>query len=175
MKITNKTISYTLKADDENGKMQLLDDAADVQLPSIEKTTDSIKGAGIMGEIDFPSYGQIGNMSLTINNRADNPKYAVLSRPGAIKIEIVWLNDVFDANSIKIGIQQNKVFITCLNKKYDPGKIEVGAAMEGSSEYEVIQYRKVVDGKEVLLVDKLNFKYVINGKDYMDEIRAALQ
>jgi phage tail tube protein FII len=65
--------------------------------------------------------------------------------------------------------------MTVINKKYDPGKIEVNAGADGSSEYEVIYYRKIIDGKEVLLIDKFNYKYVVNGKDYMNEIRAALQ
>ncbi|MGF7431094.1 phage major tail tube protein [Thermoanaerobacterium thermosaccharolyticum] len=173
-KLTNKTINYRLKATDENGVLQLIDDLADVQLPSIEKITDTIKGAGIMGEIDLPVYGQIGSMTFTVNNRADNPKYAILSRPGAINFEVVWVNDIFDSTNIAIGTQQNKVFMIGFNKKYEPGKIEVGAASDGSSEFEIIYYRKIVDGKEVLLIDKLNYKYVVNGKDYMNEIRAAL-
>jgi len=37
-KLTNKTINYRLKATDENGVLQLIDDLADVQLPSIEKS-----------------------------------------------------------------------------------------------------------------------------------------
>lgn len=174
MKITNKTIQYRLKADNQNGAMEIIDDAADLQLPSIEKLTDTIKGAGIMGEIDFPVYGQIGSMTFTVNNRADNSKYAVLSRPGAIKLEVIWMTDTLDSSNMKIGTQQNKVFMTGFNKKYDPGKIEVGASTDGSSEFEIIYYRKIVDGKETILIDKLNYKHVINGKDYMEDIRAAL-
>ncbi len=173
MKISNKIIYFKLKADDENGAMQVIDDAADLQLPSIEKITDAIKGAGIMGEIDFPVYGQIGSMVFTVNNKEDNPKYAMLSRPGAVKFEVVWTVDVIDGGNMKISTRQNKAFMTGINKKYDPGKIEVGATMDGSSEFEIVYYRKVTDGKEVLLIDKLNYKYVVNGKDYMEEIRAA--
>jgi hypothetical protein len=90
---SNKTVDFKLKATDENGILVVIDDAADIQLPSIEKLTDTLKGAGILGEIDWPSYGQIGPMALTINNKADNPKYSVLSRPGEIKMEILWVND----------------------------------------------------------------------------------
>ncbi len=174
MKVTNKTINYKFKADDENGVLMVIDDAADLQLPDIEKLTETLKGAGIMGEIDLPALGQIGSMTFAVNHRADNPNYAILSRPGAIKAEVIWLTDVFDSSNIKVGIQQHKVFMTMLNKKYSPGKIEVGAGGDGSSEYETVYYRKLVDGVEVLLIDKLNFKYVVNGKDYMQEIATAL-
>jgi len=174
-KIINKTINYALRATDQSEKLALIDDSADLQLPSIEKLTDTIKGAGIMGEIDMPTYGQLGSMTFTVNNRADNPQYAMLSRPGQIKFEVGWVTDIFDSANVKVGIQANKVFMTAINKKYEPGKIEVNSGADGSSEYEVIYYRKIVDGKEVLLIDKLNYKYVVNGIDYMEAMRAALQ
>ncbi len=174
MKISNKTIDYKLKASDPNEAMQLIDDSADLQLPSIEKLTDTIKGAGIMGEIDLPVYGQIGSMTFTVNNRADNSKYAMLSRPGPIKIEVVWTNDSLDSSNMNIGLQVNKVFMTGFNKKYDPGKIEVGGPSDGSSEFEIVYYRKLVNGTEIMLIDKLNGKYVVNGVDYMASSRAAL-
>lgn len=175
MKILNKTIQYRVKATDTNHRLQIIDDAADITLPSIEKLTDTIKGAGIMGEVDMPTYGQVAAMSLGINFRADNPQYAMLSRPGEIKFEIVWVVDVFDSNQVKIGIQQHKAFITAVNKTYNPGTIDVNASSDGSAEFEVFVYRKVVDGKEVLLIDKFNYKYVVNGVDYMAQLRTALQ
>lgn len=174
MKISNKTIDYKLKASDQNDAMQLIDDSADLQLPSIEKLTDTIKGAGIMGEIDLPVYGQIGSMTFTVNNRADNSKYAMLSRPGPIKFETVWSNDILDSSNMSIGLQVNKVFMTGFNKKYDPGKIEVGGPADGSSEFEIVYYRRLINGVEIILVDKLNGKYVVNGVDYMANSRAAL-
>ncbi|AOZ91628.1 phage major tail tube protein [Paenibacillus crassostreae] len=175
MKITNKTIQYKLKATDTTGNLVVIDDNSDLQLPSIEKLTDTIKGAGIMGEIDMPTYGQIGSMTFTVNNRADTAQYPMLSRPGEIKFEVIWVVDLFDSSNSKIGIQQNKVFMSAVNKTYDMGKIEVNAGADGSSEYEVYYLRKIIDGKEVLLIDKFNYKYAVNGVDYMANIRTALQ
>jgi P2 family phage contractile tail tube protein len=174
-KISNKTVQYKLKATDQAGKLTLIDDSSDLQLPSIEKLTDTIKGSGIMGEIDMPAYGQIGSMTFTINNRADNAQYAILSRPGEIKFEVVWVTDVFDSNNVRIGLQQNKVFMSGVSKKYDMGKVDVNAAADGSSDFEIYYIRKVVDGKEVLLLDKFNYKYVVNGVDFYEQLRTALQ
>jgi uncharacterized protein len=175
MKITNKTIQFKLKATDHTGALKLIDDASDLQLPSIEKLTDTIKGSGIMGEIDMPTFGQIGSMTFTVNNRADNAQYASLSRPGEIKFEVIWVTDTFDSNNVKIGLQQSKVFMTGVSKKYDMGKIDVNSAVDGSSEFEIFYLRKIVDGKEVLLLDKFNYKYVVNGVDYYNKLRTALQ
>ena len=68
----------------------------------------------------------------------------------------------------------SKVFITGVNKKYDPGKIENQTTMDGSIEFEVLRYRQIIDGKETLLIDKLNNIFKINGIDYMEKVRAAL-
>ncbi|MCL6459872.1 MAG: phage major tail tube protein, partial [Gorillibacterium sp.] len=92
-RITNKTIDYRLRATDKDKKLVLLENVSDVQLPSIEKLTDTVKGSGIMGEVDLPSFGQIGSMTFTVNYRADSAQYAMLSRPGEIKFELVWAVD----------------------------------------------------------------------------------
>lgn len=173
-KITNKTIQYRLKATDPSGKMTQIDDSSDLQLPSIEKLTDTLKGAGIMGEIDMPSFGQLGSMTFTVNNRADNPQYARLSRPGEIKFEVVWVVDVYDSKNVKVGIQTHKVYMSGVSKKHDLGKLEVNGGAEGSSEFEIYYLRKLVDGKEVLLIDKFNYKFAVDGKDYMEEMNKAL-
>jgi hypothetical protein len=114
-------------------------------------------------------------MVFTVNNRADNAQYAMLSRPGEIKFEVVWIVDLFDTAGVKIGIKQHKVFMSGVNKTYNAGNVEVNSGADGSSEFEIYYYRKIVDGKEVLLIDKFNFKYVVNGVDYMANIRTALQ
>jgi P2 family phage contractile tail tube protein len=175
VKISNKTVQYKLKATNEQGRLVLIDDSSDLALPSVEKLTDTISGSGIMGEIDMPTFGQVGSMTFTVNNRADNAQYAMLSRPGEIKFEVVWVVDVFDSNGMRIGLQQNKLFMSGMSKTYNMGAVNVNAAADGSSEFEVYYLRKVVDGKEVLLIDKFNYKYVVNGVDYFTALRTALQ
>ena len=169
---SNKTVTYRLRAVDTTGLLQLIDDSADVQLPSIDKMTDTVKGAGILGEIDMPSLGQIASMTMTVNFKADNPAYAKLARPGFINLELVWVVDVINTTTRATTVQQHKAFATVLNKKYNPGKIEAGATTDGSSEFEVSAYRKVVDGLEVMNIDKLNSIFSVDGTDYMAQVNA---
>ncbi len=53
-------------------------------------------------------------------------------------------------------------------------KLKINATMDGTIEYEVLRYRIVIDGEEILLIDKRNFKYKVNGVDYMEKVRTAL-
>lgn len=173
MKVGNKTIAFNFYGN-VNSRLKLIPDITDVQLPSIETASDAIKGAGILGEIDWPSFGQIGSMTLGINFRVASPDIVAISTPQLQEIEVRWVMDKFDTNNIKIGVEAHKVFVKGMPKKHDQGKIENAAAMDGSNEFEVVYYRHIIDGVETLLIDKFNYVYKINGVDYTSEIKAAL-
>ncbi len=64
--------------------------------------------------------------------------------------------------------------MTVANKKADEGKIESGASQDGSISFEVIAYKRICDGKEIINVDKLNGIYKINGKDMFSDISQYL-
>ena len=150
-----------------------IDDNVSCQLPSIEVQTGELKGAGILGTIDMPVTGQVGGMTFTINTRSINRLAANLARPGTQNIELRFARDVVTAGGQMVP-EGTKIFITGVNKKYDPGKVENATTMDGSIDFEVLRYRQVINGVETLLIDKQNYIYKINGVDYMRSIRAAL-
>lgn len=148
-------------------------DYVSCQLPSIEFATNEVKGAGILGSIDMPMTGQINAMTFSVTSRGINKSNTNLAKPGVQKLEIRFNRDVTQADGSVIP-EGSKVFINGVNKKYDPGKVEQGANMDGSIEFEVLRYRQVINGVETLLIDKLNYVYKINGIDYMEKVRASL-
>jgi len=150
-----------------------VDDNVSVQLPSIEVQTGEIKGAGILGTIDMPVTGQIGSMTLTINMRSVNKNSSRLARPGIHNLELRFARDVNTADG-QIIPAGTKIFISGLNKKFDPGKVEPPTTMDGSADFEVIRYRQVIEGVETLLIDKRNYIYKIDGVDYMQQVRQTL-
>lgn len=171
MKIANKTVNYSVYVR-ENGKSSKINDTTGVQLPSIEFLTDTIKGAGIMGEVDLPSFNQIGAMSTEISIRVSNEEMGLLA--SANELEIRWVTDVFDTQNIKVGILAHKAFMNGAIKKIDEGKIESSAAQEGAFEYEVYSYKRVINGKEILNIDKFNGIYAVNGKNLLQDVESAL-
>lgn len=175
MKVANKTIDYSIRANiGPDGKMELVRNHTNVELPPIEYGSDTIKGAGILGEIDWSSFTNIGPMPLKIGFNSDDPQKAALIAPGTKTIEVRWVIDVFDSNNVQVGTQYHKVFMTVVPKKTEMGKVEKGSTSDGSCEFETLTLKKTVDGKVVLEIDKLANKFVINGKDYMQDIRNAL-
>lgn len=173
MKIGNKTIAFNVYAKIED-VLKLVPETTDVQLPSIEYQSDSIKGAGILGEIDWPALAQPGSMTFSANFRVTGSDAIAIAAPKQQEFEVRWVIDKFDTNNIKIGVEAHKAFIKCIPKKHDSGKIEAAATMDGSNEYEVFYYRRIIDGKEVLLIDKFNYVFKVNGVDYTAQILAAL-
>lgn len=168
MIIAGNVIAHRLLVDSKE-----IADQVSCQLPSIEKPTSEIKGAGILGSIDMPITGQVNSMTFSITSRSINAGAAELAKPGIQNIELRFVQDVMQNDGSMIPAS-SKVFITGVNKKYDPGKIENQTTMDGSIEFEVLRYRQIIDGKETLLIDKLNNIFKINGIDYMEKVRAAL-
>lgn len=168
MIISGNVIAHKLFADGIE-----IDDNVSCQLPSIETQTSEIKGAGILGSIDMPATGQFNSMVFTINSRSINAKSSNLAKPGVQNLELRFVKDVLAANGQMVP-QGAKIFIAGINKKYDPGKVESPAAMDGSIEFEVLRYRQIIDGVEMLLIDKRNYVYKVNGVDYLQQVRANL-
>ncbi|WP_195940956.1 phage major tail tube protein [Romboutsia sp. 1001713B170131_170501_G6] len=169
MKIGNKVINYSVYV---QGKK--VGDTASVELPEIEILTDSIKGSGIIGEIDLPSPYQAGSMTLSISTRvSNNPDDLALLMDGK-DIEVRWVTDALDSSSSSTDIIGHKAFMKCIPKKIGEGKIEPGSGQDGSFEYEVLSYKRVTNGKIVLEIDKLNGIFKVNGVDKTQPINALL-
>lgn len=169
--ITNKVIDYSVYVRD-SGKATKIGDTTSVTLPSIEKLTDTIKGSGIIGEIDLPTHGQIGSMETEVAIRTANDKLGLLLI--ANELEYRWATDVLDPSTSKVSVVSHKAFLKVINKKFEEGKLETGSAQDGSASYEVVAYKRIINGAEVLNIDKLNGIFSVNGKNMFDDISQYL-
>ncbi|MBN1045449.1 phage tail protein [Clostridium botulinum] len=169
--MSNKIIDYSIYVRDSGSAIKI-GNTTDVTLPSIEKLTDTIKGSGIIGEIDMPTYGSIGSMEIEISIRTSDETFGTLII--ATQLEIRWVTDALDLATGKVRPIPNKAFLTVINKKAEEGKLESGASQDGSVSYEVIAYKRICDGKEILNIDKLNGIYSINGKNIYSDVSQYL-
>lgn len=168
MIISGATIAHKLLSDSKT-----IDDNVSCTLPSIEVQTNEIKGAGILGTIDLPVTGQLNSMVFSISARSVSKNNSNLAKPGIQNLELRYVKDVVTSKGTKIP-EGTKIYIAGINKKFDPGKVETGASMDGSIDFEVIRYRQVINGVETLLIDKRNFIFKVNGVDYMKKVRTTL-
>lgn len=147
---------------------------AGADLPSLESMTDTLSGAGIAGEVDSPSMGQYGSMTLTLNWRTVVASLLALAAPMAHMLDLRGSQQTYDAANGVWRAVPVKHTVKVLPKNTALGSLGKNASTESSNEFEVVYIKTWVDGKEVLELDKYNYIFKINGKDYLAEMRKNL-
>lgn len=147
---------------------------ADAELPSIEPMTDSVKGAGIAGEVDAPVLGQFGSMTLKLNWRTVTRPLLSLAQQKAHNLDLRGAIQVFNAAAGEYIVQPLKATVRAIPKKTEPGKLDVASSQDSSNEFEVIYYKVTLNGEVMVEIDKYNYVCVIAGTDYLATVRAAL-
>jgi uncharacterized protein len=147
---------------------------ADIQLPSFEQITETIKGAGIAGEYESPTLGHFQSMKLTINWRILNEDVISLIAPVVGSFDCRGANQVLDAATGQYSMVPCRVLVRGVANKNELGKMEKGSPYDASSEIEIAYIKIDINGKTLVELDKLNYKFVVNGKDYLADVRKAL-
>ena len=146
--------------------------SGEVELPALEAITDTIEAAGVLGEIDAPSTGHFGSTKVKIQfavlhedvlSLADTTKALELTLRGSEQFANRSTGDTDDI-PVKIVVRGKATNIS-------PGKLVKGKKGEPEVEIEAFYIKITIDGAEVLELDKLNFKYSVNGKDLLAKIR----
>jgi len=147
---------------------------ADVELPSIEAMSETIKGAGIAGEVESPVLGHFGKMSIKINWRTVTKPTVILAQQRVHSLDFRGAIQVLNSGAGEYKIVPLKVVVRCLPQKTELGKLDVGAKSDASNELEVIYVKVMLDGKKLLEIDKYNYVCEIDGVDYLKDVRSAL-
>lgn len=133
-----------------------------MNLPAAEFMTAEVKA---MGTMDIP-LDALENMEMTITKIGIDKNSTRLTSPGKKNLEARWVQDVIksDGSTTKEGC---KAFLVALPVTLMPeGALEIGSTSEGEIKYTITRYRLVVNGEEILLVDRLAHIIRVNGKDY---------
>lgn len=142
----------------------------DVELPAFEALTETIKGAGITGEVNAPVKGHYGAQTLKINWKTITSESIELAEPKVHVLDFRGNQQIFDPAQGYID-QGVVVKVRCVPTNFNPGKFAVAAATETTNEFEVHYIKMIVDGKTKLEYDKFNAICIINGKDIMATVR----
>lgn len=147
---------------------------ATVDLPSIEAMTDTISGAGIAGEIDSPILGHFGSMTTKFTWRTVTEDALKLAAQKSHSLDLRGSQQVYDAGNGTYQTLAVRVSLRCIPKTIGLGSLEVGSTTDSETEFEITYMKIYVDNKERLELDKYNFKYVVDGIDYLESVRADL-
>lgn len=147
---------------------------SDVTLPKLDSITETVKGAGVAGEIDDPTIGHFGSMELELNWRSLVKSNIVLAKPTGVHLDLRGACQGHDSAKNVLKTMPVKIVVEGTPKSTDLGKLDMGATTDTKNTIEVTYIKITVDGEAVLEIDKFNYICVIDGVDYMADIRDAL-
>lgn len=151
---------------------RLLGVSGEVELPELEALTETIEAAGVLGEIEAPATGHFGSTKTKIPfailhedvfKLVDTTKALELTLRGSEQFQDKRTGNTEDI-PVKIVLRGKATTSTL-------GTLAKGKKGEPEIEIESFYIKVEVNGSVVLELDKLNFKFVVDGKDLMAKIR----
>lgn len=149
---------------------------AKVSLPEITNKVISITGSGMMGDIEVPLMGMMENMSLGLNflSHTDPDAFARLMEQRKHQLDIRVAEEYWETEEAEVGFWADKYVVICRPKSMKPGGVAPATGADSSGEFTVYYYAAYRNGTQLWEIDKRNMKCVINGTDYMADVRKAL-
>ena len=147
---------------------------AKASLPDLTALTQTISGAGIAGNIEAVILGHFDSMTLGLNFRTTTEQAIKLSEPRRHTIDLRVAQQVEDTVAGEIQVQAVKHLFVVVPKKDVGGSIAPASPTDASGEYAVRYWATYIDGKKVREIDPLNFIFVVNGVDYLENVKSGL-
>lgn len=165
--IPEKMTNYNVYNDGD----KLVGVSAEVTLPTLEAMTETISGAGIAGEVDSPTLGHFGSTTMDIVFRTILDQTFSLFEPRAQLVTLRGSQQNFDTAGGQYVNTPVKVTTRVQPKTMDLGVMGVGMPTNSTITLEVLYIKVEVDGVIVLEYDKYNFIFIVNGTDYLADIK----
>ena len=150
---------------------RLLGVGEEMTLPDFEPSSETVTGAGILGEIDDPTVGYFGNQEMEIPFRIlDNEATDMLDMTKAVQLEIRGAAQTTNSEG-DIEYQGVRVVVRGRSNKFTTGKLKAGNPMDTSITLSILYILIELDGVSVLELDKLNEVFKINGNDILAKVK----
>lgn len=147
---------------------------AKATLPDVTWLTQTISGAGMAGNVEAVIQGHTDVMTLGLSFRTINEHAIRLSEPRRHNIDLRMPQQVEDTVNGMLKTQNVKHIFVVIPKSDKGGSVAPAAPTDGSGEYAVRYWATYIDGKKVREIDPLNYICIINGIDYLADVRKAL-
>lgn len=145
----------------------------EITAPSFEQMTNTISGAGIMGEYEAPIPGMFSSAEVEIPFRVFDREAAKLLKSSSMLYLRACVEGV-DSSTHQTKKVQLKIAMNGRPKGVTIGTIGNGKTMDSSVKMELTYYKHEFDGRTLFELDKLNGKHVVDGEDQMAEINSMI-
>lgn len=158
-----------------NSGQRLIGDNGTVDLPEFTAITDTVTGSGILGEIEEPVTGMFESMTMKLTWNVLSEEYFSLQNNGrALQLTLRCSVQGTDQEGRFVDYQGLKIVVEGKAKSFTLGTIEQGKKMEAETEIEITYIKVSSDTTTFVELDKLNFRYVVNGEDLLAKIRSQV-
>lgn len=157
------------------GSDRLIGVTNEVKLPDMNAITSSVSGAGIAGTIDIPVVGAYENMDIEIQFRGLTEDIFKIFKAGeTVDLTLRGAYQTLENASASIGKSYMRVMVIGFVKNFSPGSVKINDQMTATVTISIAYYLIDVAGSNVIELDKLNSKCVINGVDVLEDIRSYI-
>lgn len=168
MAIATKINAYNAYLDGS----KLIGLADEVTLPDFEAMTETLSGAGLLGEIDEPLLGHFKSIEMEIPFRTlNNDIFKLANAQSNVNVTLRMSTQTLNESDMKTDFIPSRVVIKGKNKSFSGGKVKQGNGTGSSIKIEVMYILIEVNGKSKFELDKINFVYKVDGKDLLDKVR----
>lgn len=147
---------------------------AKVTMPKIKYKTVTVKGAGVMGEVEVPLSGMIEAMSFNIEFSSVTDAIVELGSNEWQDVALYVADQYFDSVERKEELEQNRFEMSIRPIEISAGTIATASASDASGTYSVCKYTVYKDGKKVTDIDQFSHTHDVNGVDNAAKVRKAL-
>ena len=150
---------------------RLLGTGDEVTLPSFEASSETVSGAGVLGEFDDPTVGYFSNMEMEIPFRVlDEEAADMLDQTKAVHLELRGGRQTTDANG-DIEFRPMRVVVRGRTASFEPGKVKRGNGMDTNVKLTILYILIELDGNPIVELDKINEVFKIRGVDVLAKIK----
>ena len=142
---------------------RLLGTGDEVTLPSFEASSETVSGAGVLGEFDDPTVGYFSNMELEI-------PFRVLDQTKAVQLELRGAQQTTDENG-DIEFRPMRVVVRGRMAGFDPGKVKAGNGMETSVKLTIIYILIELEDQPMVELGKTTETFKIRGVDVLAKVK----
>ena len=143
----------------------------EITLPDFEAMSDTISGAGILGEIDDPAVGHYGSMTQEVPFRVvDEDAVGMMDPTEPVNLTLRAAQQVSTVDGAVV-FKPMRIVMRGKNKALSLGSVQQSNAMGTSITMELTYILIELDGKPMVELDKLNSVFKLRGIDILEKAR----
>ena len=154
---------------------RLIGVSGEVELPEFGAITDTIEGAGVIGEFEDPVTGQFQSMKMKIPfSVLYTSQFTLMDTTNPPLLTLRGSQQCMDPTTGMTDYYPVKIVVRGKATTTSLGKMVKGKKGEPEIELEILYIKVMINNQSVVELDKLNFKFLLHGKDMLAKIRSQV-